>query len=274
MKKNFKYIELSYLLIFVICICSANFLHFKFKKKQIVIDKQESAINLKEDLLLLFSIGQNRLLSDLLWITTLLESDLKHYKKRDYNSWLYLRFLSIANLDPLFLRNYQFGGQYLSIIKDDLYGAKEIFERGLSYYPNDFDLNFNAAFLYAFELVEPKRAIELYENLIRLNKAPKYIISIVNKLKYEKTGNIELAYELVKESLNRIEHGSKVYAKLKKDLYSIKATIDLKCLNNQKENCDKLDANGNEYIKDLNGKYKAQEVFEEYKINRRKKGKP
>lgn len=270
MKKNFKHIEIFYLLVFIICISTANYFHFNFEKKEIIIDKQESAINLKEDLLLLFSIGQNRLLSDLLWITTLLESDLKHYKKRDYNSWLYLRFLSIANLDPLFLRNYQFGGQYLSIVKDDLYGAKEIFELGLKQYPNDYELLFNGGFLYAFELDDYENGLRLYNKLLETGKAPEFIKSLVPKLKYKTTGDLNTTYQVLKETLKTTIPNTSLYLKLKRDLYAIKADIDLECLNSGRDNCNNYDEDGNRYI--FNGqKYTAPKDYQPYKLHQTKK---
>src|SRR5690606_9895324 len=111
------------------------------------------------------------------------ESDLEHYKTKDLNSWMYLRFKSIIELDPKFLMAYQFGGQYLNIIKDDLEGSREIFEAGLRIFPNDYRLIRDAAFLYAFELEENQRAAELYERALTFSQAPIYFHSILSKLR-------------------------------------------------------------------------------------------
>jgi tetratricopeptide (TPR) repeat protein len=266
MKKNFKKIELLYLIFFIFSFSLANYFHTNYKKKALTIDKQESAITVKEDLLLLFSLGQNRLFADLLWITTLLESDLKHYKKRDYNSWMYLRFLSIARLDPLFLRNYQFGGKYLSIVKDDLIGARDIFERGLEQYPEDYDLLFNGAFLYAFELGDFKNGLKLYEKLLEINKAPEFIKSLIPKLKFQTTGDLSLTYQVLKETLKTAEPGSTLYNKLNRDIYALKAQIDLDCLNNGKDNCSRYDEDGNPYLLKGN-EYIAPKEFEKYQLH-------
>ena len=138
------------IILIIIFFAIAGVLNRNIVKPTFVVSKQQSALNINQDFINIFDLGQKRLLSDILWITTLLESDLSHYKGKDLNSWLYLRFLTISTLDPLFLQNYQFGGQYLSIVKDDLVGAKTIFEKGLKAYPNDYNLIFNIAFLYAF----------------------------------------------------------------------------------------------------------------------------
>ncbi len=134
-------------------------LNNKLTKPPLKIDKQDSALNFSNKFLKIGFAGYKRLISDVLWITTLLESDLKHYSRKDLNNWMFLRFNSISELDEYFLQNYLFGSQYLSIIKDDIEGSKVLFERGLHYYPNNYHLIFNAAFLYAFELGDAEKAL-------------------------------------------------------------------------------------------------------------------
>ncbi len=66
----------------------------------------------------------------------------------------------------------------------------------------------------------------------------------------ENTGDIDFAYKLVSETL-KVTADERIRNKLNADLYSIKATIDLTCLNSQKnKNCDKKDYNGNDYFLD------------------------
>lgn len=87
------------------------------------ISKQQSSLNVSESIVENFNIGQKRLISSLLWISTILESDQEHYKNKDLNSWMFLRFKTISFLEPKFYEAYNFGGPYLSIIKNDLAGA-------------------------------------------------------------------------------------------------------------------------------------------------------
>ena len=65
------------------------------------------------------------MISSLLWTHTLLFSDYEHYKNDDLDSWMYLRFNTITDLDPRMYEAYNYGGQYLSIVKDDVFGAKK-----------------------------------------------------------------------------------------------------------------------------------------------------
>ena len=79
----------------------AGLIHNSIQKPEIVFNKQSSALNINQDFLKILSSGQNRLLADYLWIVTLLESDHDHYKKKDLNSWMYLRFVMQIPRPPL-----------------------------------------------------------------------------------------------------------------------------------------------------------------------------
>lgn len=249
----------------------AGYFNQQLSKPAIKISKQASALNIDHRILKLFTLGQDRLISDFLWISTLLESDLSHYKNKDLNSWMFLRFNSIAEMDPLFLQNYQFGGQYLSIIKDDLKGAEIIFNKGIKFYPEDYSLNLNSAFLYAFELQNYKEAVIRYETLIKNKNAPAFVKNIINKLRYESTGDLNLAFKLVNETYkNTID--KVLRKKLKQDLYAIQATIDLKCLNRPfQESCNQADLNGLPYVK-RNSQWFSQTEYKAYRIYNNKKG--
>ena len=95
----------------------------------IKVSEQNSQINFNKNALKVLSLGQARLISSIIWVQTLMESDLEHYKNNDLNSWMYLRFDSITQLDPLFYEAYLWGGIYLSIVKDDAYGAKSLYQK-------------------------------------------------------------------------------------------------------------------------------------------------
>lgn len=238
----------------------------------IVVSKQDSAINFNSDLVKIFSSGQKRVLADLVWITTLLESDVDHYKNDDLNSWMYLRFKTLFRLDPKFLSGYQFAGKYLSIVKDDLQGAKEIFEQGLTFYPQDYELNIDAGFLYAFELGDFKNAKDRYKIASSYSHAPEFLKSLIVKFDYEVSANKETAYQLLLETYQNLPAESHIQHKMKADLYALKAEIDLECLNSQSRDCSSQDFLGNSYVF-KNGKYEAKIPFEKYHFKQKKGGK-
>lgn len=246
----------------------AGVLGKSLKEPIVVVTKQDSALNFNSDLLKILSFGQKRVLADLFWIATLLESDIEHYKSDDLNSWMYLRFKTLFELDPKFLTGYRFAGKYLSIVKDDLQGAREIFEQGLAVYPNDYQLNFDAGFLYGFELGEYAKAKEAYSKALQYAKAPDFLRSLVHKFDYEMTQDKDLAFKLLFNTYNDLPEGSKLKTKMRGDLYSLKAEIDLKCLNSGNESCSNKDFLGNDYIFD-GEKYKSKFTLAPYKLKKR-----
>lgn len=237
-------------LIFILILGSlAGFINTNIEKPLVVVPKQSSAVNLNQDFLKLFSMGQTRLLSDLLWIVTLLESDTDHYKSRDLGSWMYRRFNSIVHLDPKFYKAYLYGGQYLGIVKDDLEGAADIYLKGLKIYPNDYDLLFHSGFLFAFEKRDHKQAVKIYEKLVEFPQAPPYITTLLYKLRFQ-TNTMSPEDTLISLKIIRDEVSDQpvLQMQIEKDIYSLQAYIDLECLNSQGENCNTKDAEGSSYI--------------------------
>ena len=65
---------------------------------------------------------------------------------------------------------------------------------------------------------------------------------------------------------------SKVTEKKKyfaKNLYALKSEIDLKCLNSQGSNCDKVDFDGNYYLLAPNGIYYASKKWKNSRLSSR-----
>lgn len=241
--------------------------HRSFEKPLIKVSKQESSLNFNQDFLRIFSVGNKKLIADVLWVQTLLESDLEHYGRADLGNWMYLRFSTISVLDPKFYENYRYGGIYLSIVKDDVEGADKIFELGLKHYPDDFHLNYHAGFNAYFEMDDSIKGLKYLERIKDNPKASLIITSIVNKLKLANGLNIEDTYELVLTNYNETEDPV-LKEKLGRDLYSIRAEIDLNCLNSNKTNCQRTDLEGNAYI--LKGNiFVAPKPFEPFRLKKK-----
>jgi len=170
-----RYKSILTLVFALVFLLMANFFYQKAQRPLLNISMQQAALNFKSNYLQLFTFGQKRLISSILWIHTLMESDLEHYKQKDLNSWMYLRFQTITSLDPQFYEAYLYGGQYLSIVKNDLLGAKKIYEKGLKLFPDNYKLTFNAAFNYTFELKDMKSGHDIWDRINDLPKAPRFI---------------------------------------------------------------------------------------------------
>lgn len=245
----------------------------KIKKPPIQVSLQVRAINFNSQFLKMFSGGYNRLISSVLWIKTLIDSDLEHYNKDDLNSWMYLRFNTITTLSPYFYEAYLFGGQYLSVIKDDDLGAKVLYERGTYYYPDDFWLNFYSGFHHYFELKDNMGALKSYNRIIfhpLTKKHAPYLPSLISKIKAE-TGDYESAYQaLMTAYLNTTNTRIKKW--FRKSIYELKAEMDLNCLNSGRSDCNKVDFDGHPYRKDSQGVYQSFYKSDSFKTNRNKKG--
>lgn len=246
----------SNLLIFSILFFYISFLiSQKIEKPFIRISKQDESWKLNGEKLSQFHLGFKRLESSLLWISTILEGDVDHYKKKDLNSWMFLRFKTIADLEPKFYENYTFGGQYLSIVKDDLAGATYLYNKGLTQYPNDFDLLKNAAFHFHFEEGDTIKSFKLYSKLRAHPRASGIMISTLARLE-SANGNLEVAFELLKSQYEKLKDKNSFIAnKIFEHMYAIKAEIDLNCLNLKKLNCAKFDLDGTRYISNRDSYY-------------------
>lgn len=245
-----------------------NWLNSYLEKPKLVVSKQATALNFSKDLYDITSMGNRRLISSIMWVQTLLESDIDHYKKNDLNSWMFVRFDHITKLEPKFLAAYRFGGQYLSIIKDDDLGAEEIYDRGLEYYPNNYDLNFNAAFHYLFELGKTEKALKSYKQIQFHPDAPPYLPSFTARLERKQGRSLEDVFNILKESYLKSPQDSPQRKYLRNQLYSIKAEIDLNCLNdNNAMGCSKVDLDQNPYVYE-GGKYRAQKDWIPFKFKK------
>jgi hypothetical protein len=233
------------------------------------VSKQESAMTVNTDFLKLFSAGNRRMVADFVWIKTLLESDLEHYKKDNLNNWMYLRFNQISDLDPLFYQNYLYGGLYLSVVKDDPKSGIKIFEKGLGYYPEDYKLRFNLGFTQYFDLGDFKAGLDHLKHIENSPELPIPMRSVIAKLQLQTTLDYDLAFSMVNEHYKNTTDPN-IRAKLFADLYSIKAEKDLKCLNLKELGCSTVDLEGKPYIL-RSGSYVSQKTFTPFRVRIRTK---
>lgn len=242
----------------------AAYLHQKTPMPKLNLEMQDKAININQDALRILSFGNKRLISSLIWVQTLMQSDEIQYKENDRKNWMFLRFKSIADLDPLFYQNYLWGGMYLSIIKDDMTAAADIFDLGLKHYPDDYELNYRQGFNYYFELGEFEKGLSYLSRIENSPQMPLSIKLIVNKLRFETTLNYDLALNYLYHNIQN-EKDPVLQNKLINDFYALKAERDLDCLNNQKDHCDYLDAEGKPYLQ-MNDNWIAPKKFQPYRI--------
>lgn len=166
---------------------TSGILSIQVKLPVIKITKQQSALNFKSLSLSFFSFGNQSMVSSFLWLATMIESDIDHYKAKDGNSWMFSRFDVITDLNPWFYNAYRIGGIYLSVIKDDDIGAKTLLEKGLIRYPDDLRLNYFYGFHCFIELLDYSCALKSFEKVLLIPEGRRlysaFLPSIVAKLK-------------------------------------------------------------------------------------------
>lgn len=229
------------------------------------ISMEDSALNISSGFIQYFNVGNKRLFSAFLWIKTLLDADHEHYKKRDKNSWMYLRFNTMSLLDPKFLEVYQFGGLYLSVIKDDIEGASAIYKKGLSEFPDDYKLNFFGATHFYFEENNPEVSLKHFKKIQYHPHAPKYLPSLVSRI-VANQGRLENSFLLLFDAYKKTDLPH-LKTRMKLNLYALRAEIDLNCLNNGKDlnKCNRNDFEGDPYLKTAEGTWRAARKWKKFR---------
>lgn len=257
------FINLILIAIILVSLSSSHLIVFSYVKPSIQISKQNSALNISTQIWSYVNFGQKRLISSLLWIATILESDHEHYQKRDLNSWMFLRFRSISELEPKFYENYAFSGPYLSVIKDDLEGATYMYNKGLSHYPDDYYLLNQASFHFYYEKQDLKKSYEILKKLNKTNKASALVKTALSRIEADR-GDLVKAFEILSDFQKTFKDKNFISQKIYDFRYSIKAEIDLNCLNLKKVPCSTTDLDGNSYIRN-NGVYIAAKEWTPYR---------
>ena len=236
----------------------------RFEKPIILISKQDSSLNINNKMIKNFNLGYNRLESSLLWIMTILESDIDHYRTKDLNSWMFLRFATISELEPNFYENYSFGSIYLSIVKDDILGASIIYNKGLDIYPTDYYLLKNASFHFFFEVKDYPRSFQLTQVIKKFHPEKKGLVGITTQLEAEH-GKLEDALLTLDQYQKGFPLDTLFGQKIFQKRYALKAEIDLNCLNVLKgSNCSAVDLNNEPYVKS-NTSYRAKKDWIPYR---------
>lgn len=263
MRDNNLFQKTIFFFISAIFLIAAYAVNLNNEKPLMFVSKQDKVINFNASLFSYINLGLKRVISSNLWISTILESDVEHYKKKDLNSWMFLRFNLISELEPEFYENYSFGGPYLSIIKDDIEGASIIYKKGLKQYPDDYSLIKDASFHFYFEAKDMAESIGLFNKLKKFPQTPFYLQTSLTRLEAGQ-GNLLAALTMLNEMQTKFPPSTAVGLRIFDYRYSIKAEMDLNCLNNKKENCSTLDLENKPY-KLVDHSFKAQRAWSLYR---------
>ncbi len=180
----------------------------------------------------LYSFGYNSLISSLLWVRVLQDINICDQKPKSdqvlanftddkdiidqilnrelpppkcENSWVFQMLDVITTIDPTFKAAYADGATFLSVLVDDRVGAQKIFNRGISYYPDDWGILYRAAYHELFELQNPETATTLL-NRAGLWGAPRWVFALSARL-LTSQGRAEFAKTMLESVLNRKSDG-------------------------------------------------------------------
>lgn len=177
-----------------------------------------------------FSLGYNENLSDSLWLRVI--QDIDHCDAGEVKrgeqckgtplGWVFRMLEAITNLTPTFRMPYNHGATILSVVVNDKEGARQIFDRGIEQFPNDWSLQFRAAYHYLYEIGDDRKAAELL-TMAGKNGAPQWVYGLAARL-YTKEGQAELA-KTVLQSVLEEDPDSKYAEKLRGRLAQLEEII-------------------------------------------------
>ena len=131
-----------------------------------------------------FALGWRDFLADVFWLRFLQSADFCSFekglpiytgdKKNCERGWSYSMVSLLSDLAPRFKSPYTFSVVILSVFMGDKEGAKNILQKGLRYFPNDWKINFYAVYFYAIEMKEPEKAV-LYARRSAENGGPSWL---------------------------------------------------------------------------------------------------
>jgi tetratricopeptide (TPR) repeat protein len=126
--------------------------------------------------------------------------DRKLHASKCNKGWVYSMLNSITDIQPRFKIAYDTGAVLLSVLVDDREGARLIYEKGLAIYPDDWEMNFRAAYHYLWELQQPERAAVLFNKAAKLGGGPPWIAALSGAL-FTHIGNAKFAKIILEDAL-------------------------------------------------------------------------
>lgn len=184
------------------------------KKREGYFTPAEARIPLSPGILRIISLNNELILSDLLYLKSLLYVGEKLNTNDTY--WLYTYFDTITELDPVFEYPYITGGITLSVFCYNGELSNRILLKGLNKFPDDWRIPFLIGYNYYYELgnfLEGARYIEIAS---KFPDAPFWLPSLAAKL-YSSAGDLDTAIEFLKHMIS-ITKDRKIQEELKEKL--------------------------------------------------------
>lgn len=235
-------------------------------------------------LLRVASSGFHVLVADVLWLRTVLafgeihdEDTLAQY---GFGKWLQGSIWAISELDPQWRTPYQWGGLMLEVAQEPQ-AAKELYERGVTYFPEEYRFWFALGMLEYFSFEDPQAASQAMSRAAECPGAPDWfaVASVAYgaeqeteeagiqylRSQLEATGDPDLR-QGIEERIQRLEHQryerqiNQVKAELESQLGPITTIAALEQAAGRPLPQDPLGAG---WIVDLDGQVRSEQIAEE-----------
>lgn len=154
-----------------------------------------------------FSLGLKPQFADSFWVRAIqdfdyCENEITKQRCQD-NTWLSQMLDTITNLDPNYRVVYAMGGMALSVVISDVAGAARLFDKGVTQFPNDWQIQYKAGYHALLEERDNMKAAQRFEAAAR-HGAPQWLLGLSGRL-YSEAGRQEAADRLIDELLKSDE---------------------------------------------------------------------
>lgn len=150
------------------------------------------------------TVGMKYVFSDSLWLRALQDFDYCEQKMNEVEckskSWLFQTLNLATEIDPVFdPARYQIAGLTLSVVVSDYAGASVIFDKAVAQYPENWQINYSAAYHALYEEKNKTKAAKLYEAAARYG-APAWVYTLAGRLAAE-GGELEYSRRILEEMI-------------------------------------------------------------------------
>lgn len=136
----------------------------------------------QKEVIEVLSLDHKGLAADLLFIQTILHSGSLMWKPLKYefdSEWSYRVMDVVTKMDPRYLTAYLFSGMGLVHGPEDVRLARPILERGMTYFPDNWELPFWIGYLHHIYLEDYETAGEYFWRAAHCPNAPKTFLSLM-----------------------------------------------------------------------------------------------
>jgi tetratricopeptide (TPR) repeat protein len=158
-----------------------------------------------------------------------------HHKGACKNSWSFLMLNAITDIAPRFRMPYAVGPLTLSVIVEDAEGADKIFEKALLAFPQDWPIQYRAAYHYLYDRHDNEKAAELLL-IAAKNGGPSWLPLLASRL-YTKLGQLEIGIKTLENYLDGLDNPN-MRERVQKRLTSLKN--ELACQGSGQKDCPTL----------------------------------